>query len=159
MRKFTAALIIFASMTALSYPAWAQTGTRPEDEAAIRKIVSRLEGGWNAGDGKAFAAPFAPDADYVVVNGLRIKGRDMIDAGHQNIFNTFYKNSAITPTILSIRFIRDDVALAHVQWHLKFSENGAARESKAINTLVLTKDGGQWSISAFHNTPIQGTQK
>jgi hypothetical protein len=42
-----------------------------KDEDAIRQIVQQLQDGWNAYDGKAFAAPFAENADYVVVNGQR----------------------------------------------------------------------------------------
>ena len=32
----------------------------PADRAAIEEIVTRLEAAWNAGDGQAFGAPFAP---------------------------------------------------------------------------------------------------
>ena len=36
------------------------------DEAAIRALYEQLMGGWNSsGDGNAFAAPFADDADFV----------------------------------------------------------------------------------------------
>ncbi len=56
------------------------------DEAAIRQIVQQVQDGWNAHDGKAFAAPFAPDADYVVVNGMNLKGREVIEKGHMAIF-------------------------------------------------------------------------
>lgn len=159
MRTIIAASILFISMIAVSAAQQAQPGGRAGDEAAIRKIVSRLQDAWNAGDGKAFAEPFAADADYVIVNGMRIKGRDTIDAGHRNIFNTIYKGSNNTSSIKSIRFLRDDVAVAHVEWHLKYTRDGAAREGKAMNSLVLTRDNGQWSIAAFHNTPIEGSQK
>jgi uncharacterized protein (TIGR02246 family) len=127
---------------------------RAGDEAAIRRIVAQLESGWNAGDGEAFAAPFASDADYVIVNGMRIKGRAAIDEGHRRIFSTVYKGSRNAASILAIRFLRGDVAVAHVEWHLKFYEARAPREKKAITTLVLVKEGGRWIITAFQNTPI-----
>jgi len=58
------------------------------DEAAIRQVVQQVQDGWNAHDGKAFAAPFAPDADYVVVNGTKVKGREAIREGaHGDILN------------------------------------------------------------------------
>ena len=61
----------------------AQTSQDPKsDEAAIRKVVQQVQDGWNAKSGEAFAAPFAADADYVVVNGMKIKGRDLIEKGH-----------------------------------------------------------------------------
>lgn len=49
------------------------TETKPTemttDEKTIRNLIQDVENGWNNGDGDAFAAPFAEDADYVVVNG------------------------------------------------------------------------------------------
>ena len=165
MKRIIAAIAVFVAMSAASHSANVSavqhpaSGSRAEDEAAIHKITSRLQDGWNKGDGKAFAAPFAEDADYVVVNGMHIKGRDLIAAGHQRIFDTVYKKSRITGTIQSIRFLRDDVAVTHGEWHLKFQEGDTAREGKAMNTMVMSKEKGQWNIVAFQNTPIAPSQK
>ncbi len=125
------------------------------DEAAIRQVVQQVQDGWNMGSGEGFAAPFTEDADYVVVDGRYINGRTTIGEGHQYIFDTIYKGSTNTMQVENVRFIRPDVALARVHAHLKFSGGGEAREGTARSTWVLTKDGdGQWSIAAFHNTPI-----
>ena len=124
-----------------------------KDEEAIKQIVRQLQDGWNAHDGKAFAAPFAEDADYVVVNGMRIKGREEIEKGHAGIFSTFYKESHNVATLKSVRFLRPDVAVAHVEWNLEVKPGG--EKAKAMNSLVLTRDGGKWSIASFHNTPIR----
>lgn len=165
MKDIITAVAVFILLSAIPHSVAASakepqaSGGRAEDEAAIHKIVSRLQEGWSKGDGKAFAAPFAEDADYVIVNGMRIKGRDMIAAGHQRIFDTIYKNTHITPTVRAIRFIREDVALVHVEWQMKQREGDAAGENKAMNTMVMTRDKGQWSIAAFHNTPIAAAQK
>lgn len=125
------------------------------DETAIRQIVQQLQDGWNAHDGKAFAAPFATDADYVVVNGQKLKGREAIEKGHTGIFTTIYKESHNVGTVLGVRFLRPDVAVAHVEWNLEFTAGGQTRKGRALNTMVMTKEGGKWSIAAFHNTPIQ----
>ncbi len=134
----------------------AQTSqTLNTDEAALRQIVKQVEDAWNAHDGKAFAAPFAADADYVIVNGMYIKGRDTIEKGHVSLFATTYKESRNAATIKSIRFLRPDVAAVHVEWNLEYSAGGETRKGHAMNTMVMTKDGGKWSISVFQNTPIQ----
>ncbi|MGH2543001.1 MAG: SgcJ/EcaC family oxidoreductase [Ardenticatenaceae bacterium] len=124
------------------------------DENAIREVVDRIEAAWNMGDGAAFAAPFAEDADYVVVNGMYIKGRQAIAEGHRQIFDTVYKGSHNRATIRGIRFLRDDVAVAHVEWHLKFGQGDAQQEARAITTFVLTRKGNEWQVDAFQNTPI-----
>lgn len=125
------------------------------DEAAIRQVVQQVQDGWNARDGKAFAAPFAPDADYVNVRGERAQGREAIEKGHTAIFTTIYKDSHNVGTVKSIRFLRPDVAIVHAEWNLEFRAGGETRKGHAMNTMVMTKDGGKWSIAAFHNTPIQ----
>jgi uncharacterized protein (TIGR02246 family) len=143
----------------LSVAAHAQTdAAKPDaqgaarDEAAIRAIVLSVQDAWNAHDGKAFAAPFAADADYVVVNGMYIKGREEIEKGHTQIFTTVYRESRNAATVKGVRFIRPDVAVAHVEWNMELTPGG--EKARALNTMVLTKDGGRWSIAAFHNTPI-----
>ncbi len=125
------------------------------DEAAVRAIAKQVQDGWNAHDGKAFAAPFAPDADYVVVNGMYTKGRESIEKGHIGIFTSIYKDSRNIGTVKSVRFLRPDVAVVHVEWALEFTIGGKQQKANALNTMIMTKDNGKWSIAAFHNTPIQ----
>jgi len=159
MNRVLVLLAVMVSILGASYSAAAGEGARAEDEAAIRAVIIKLRDSWNASDSKGFAAPFAEDADYVIINGMRIKGRAMIDSGHRGIFDTVYKGSTLAGSIQSVRFIRDDVAVAHVEWHLKYREGDARREHKAMCSLVLMKQNGQWSITAFHNTQIASTQK
>lgn len=125
------------------------------DEASIRQVVQQVQDGWNARSGQAFAAPFAADADYVVVNGMKLKGRDVIEKGHTGIFTTIYKDSRNVATIQGIRFLRPDVAVVHVEWNLEFRVNDKTEKGHAINTMVMTKDSGKWSIAAFQNTAVQ----
>jgi uncharacterized protein (TIGR02246 family) len=150
---------VFLLTLALSAAAHAQTGAgksdakdTTQDEAAVRAVVQSVQDAWNAHDGKAFAAPFAADADYVVVNGMYLKGRAAIEGGHTQIFNTIYRESRNAATVKGVRFLRPDVAVAHVEWNLEFRPGG--EKARAMNTMIMTKDGGKWSIAAFHNTPV-----
>ena len=124
-------------------------------EAAVGAVVKQVEAGWNAGDGDAFAAPFAENADYVVVDGRYIRGRAAIAEGHRHIFATVYNGSHNTATLHGVRLLRDNVAIAHVAWHLRFQEGDTPREGHAVNTMVLTREEGVWRIAAFQNTPLQ----
>ena len=147
-------IMAFASFSVLVNSAQAQQSSSG-DEDAIRQIVKQVEDAWNAHDGKAFAAPFATDADYVVVNGMKLKGREAIETGHTQIFTTIYKDSHNVGTVQGIRFLRPDVAIVHVEWNLEFKAGGETRKGHAMNTMIMAKDGGKWNIAAFHNTPIQ----
>jgi uncharacterized protein (TIGR02246 family) len=124
------------------------------DEAAIRENVRQLEAGWNAKSGAQFARPFAPDADYVVINGMYIKGREAIAEGHQRIFDTIYRESTLSLSVKQVRMLRSDVAVVHVNGTNRYARDGEAHTSEAIITLVMTKESGAWKIAAFQNTQV-----
>lgn len=151
LSSFAAGIITF--MLSLQVAAAQTPHDSGKNEAAIRQIVQQIQDGWNAHDGKAFAAPFAADADYVVVSGMKIKGREVIEKAHVSIFTTIYKESHNVATVKGIRFLRPDVAVAHIEWNLEVRPGG--EKARAMNSMVLTKDVGKWSVAAFHNTPIQ----
>jgi uncharacterized protein (TIGR02246 family) len=126
--------------------------SRAADETAIRGSVKQLETGWNTKSGAVFAKPFAEDADYVIINGMYIKGRATIESAHQRIFDTIYKETNISLTIKQIRFLRPDVAVVHVNGH----RDGPTKEltHDAMLSLVMTKEQHGWTIAAFQNTAV-----
>ncbi len=125
------------------------------DEATIRENVRQMEAGWNAKSGAQFAKPFAADADYVVINGMYIKGREAIARAHQGIFDTFYKESTLSLSVKQVRMLRPDVAVVHVTGTNKVPRGAETQVSEAILTLVMTKESGGWKIAAFQNTEVK----
>ncbi len=126
-----------------------------KDEAAIRANVEQIAKGWNMKSGAEFAKPFAEDSDYVVINGMHIKGRVANAKSHQQIFDTIYKDSRLAATVKQIRFLRPDVAVVHGESNLTYKINGEEKKGNGIVTLVMTKENGKWEIVAFQNTAIQ----
>lgn len=125
------------------------------DEAAIRENVRQMEAGWNAKSGAQFAKPFAADADYVIINGMYIKGQAAIAEGHQGIFDTIYRESTLSLAVKQVRMLRPDVAVVHVTAGNKYSRDGGTHTAAAIITLVMTKESGGWEIAAFQNTEMK----
>ncbi len=126
---------------------------RDADEQALRSLVDAIRHAWDVGDGAAFGAPFAADADYTVWNGHYMKGRDAIAQGHQHIFDTFYRNTKNHLRVTGIRFLRDDVALVRGHGHL--SDAAGNQLGDGVTPLfVMTKENGAWQIAAFQNTPL-----
>jgi uncharacterized protein (TIGR02246 family) len=126
------------------------------DERELRGLAQQLWDGWNGRSGDTFAAPFAEDADYVVVDGLRIKGRGIIAAGHQQVFDTIYHDSQIQGEVESVRLLRPDVALVHVRNSLSFTPPGAPQPKDVMSrsTLVCAREDGRWQIVSFQNTEV-----
>lgn len=125
------------------------------DETAIRENVRQLEAGWNAKSGAQFAKPFAADADYVVINGMYIKGQALIAESHQRIFDTFYKESTLSLSVKQVRMLRPDVAVVHVTGTNKIPRGAETQTVEAIITLLMTKESGAWKIAAFQNTEMK----
>lgn len=146
--------LVFMTMLMLGFsmqPVLSQD-SHAADEAAMRESVKQLETGWNTKSGAVFAKPFAEDADYVVINGMYIKGRATIESSHQRIFDTIFKDTKINLTVKQIRFLRPDIAVVHVTGH----RDGPTKDltGDAILTLVMTKDQNGWTIAAFQNTSV-----
>ena len=55
------------------------------------------------GDGAAFGAPFAEDAAFVDIRGEHHRGRQAITQGHQTIFATVYRGSAVRYELIDAR--------------------------------------------------------
>ena len=145
------AIVVFA----VGFPVRGDGAANPltDDEAAMRANVKQMEAGWNAKQGALFAKPFAEDADYVVINGMYLKGRSLIERMHQQIFDTFYKNTTLNLSVRQVRFLRPDVALVHVSGQLTGAENEKS-VSNASMTMVMIRDKQGWKIAAFQNTQV-----
>jgi uncharacterized protein (TIGR02246 family) len=122
------------------------------DGAALQRIVRQLETAWNAGDGDAFAAPFAADADFVNIRAEHNRGRPAIATGHAAIFRGIYAGSTNQLTIEAARVLRPDVVLARVLATLDCPHGPLAGRHRARFTLVLTREQSGWEIASFHNT-------
>ncbi len=124
------------------------------DNAAIRAIIKQCSDAWNAGNGRAFAAPFAEDADYIIIDGRHARGRDVIAVGHQRIFETIYRDSNLKIDIEEMHFLRPDVAVVCCLGLLTGARGENKYREQARSGWVMTKTDGEWQVASFQNTPI-----
>lgn len=129
--------------------------SNPAEDAQIRELVKTMEDGWTKKDGNYFAKPFAENADYVVINGMHLKGKAAIAGAHQMIFDTFYKETFIHTVVESIRYLRPDIAIVHVNGSMTGTSNGHNVDTKATISLTVEKTATGWQIAAFQNTPVE----
>ncbi|MES2307009.1 MAG: SgcJ/EcaC family oxidoreductase [Gemmatimonadota bacterium] len=124
------------------------------DRSAIDAIVANLQRAWNAGDGDAFAVPFAEDADFVNVRADHHRGRGAIAGGHNGIFRSIYAGSTVAYQVKSARLLAGDIALAHVQAELNVPAGPLAGKINALFSAVLRRTASGWEIVSFHNTAL-----
>lgn len=150
------ALLIASSISISGQESKSRNAPNAADESAVRALVQKCIEAWNKGSGEAFAAQFADDSDFVVGNGMHLKGRKQNASNHQQIFDTFFKGTRLWLQVKSVRFLRPDVALMHtLSKVLKPGESDVSPEPGFIQAWTVSKHGNEWLVDAFQNTPIQ----
>jgi uncharacterized protein (TIGR02246 family) len=132
------------------------TAADSTDDAAVRDVYRRLMDAWNQNSGAAYAAVFANDGDLVGFDGQHFKGRDEIAQFHQRLFDKWLKGTRLVGKVEDVRFMSPDVALMHAVGGTVMrgkSEPSPGRDS--IQTLVATRQEGEWHLAAFQNTRIR----
>lgn len=91
----------------------AENDTQKEQD--IRKVLSSFVDIWNRNDVRTpFGKLFTSDADFVVLSGTYLKGRDEIVAHHIKIRADVYGDSHLVWNPIRVKFVRSDVAVAEV---------------------------------------------
>jgi uncharacterized protein (TIGR02246 family) len=124
-------------------------------DESMRTVLDQLQDAWNSGDGEAFAAPYADDAEFVTVQGTRVTGRRAIAAGHQGIFDTIYAGSTNSMELLHTHPVTGGVQLALTRNTLSVPAGPLAGVRQALGTVVLRENGAGWEIVSTQNTIIE----
>jgi uncharacterized protein (TIGR02246 family) len=123
----------------------------------IDKLVSQFEDAWNQHDAHAFAAVFTEDADFTNVIGMSAHGRKAIEDFHAARFSTTFKNSKLSATDVTIRFINRQVASVDVHWEMTgaLDSSGAPVPlRKGLLNFIVTDHDDRWSIAVMHNQEL-----
>ena len=125
----------------------------PTDQS-VREVLDQLEAAWNSGDGRAYAAPYAADAQFVTVQGRSITGRDAIGAGHQGIFDTVYAGSTNSMELLSPS--RSPTGCGSPSPATPCPSPGPlAGVRQALGTNLLRETEAGWEIVSTQNTIVE----
>jgi uncharacterized protein (TIGR02246 family) len=129
-----------------------------EDEEAIKKVIVGTTEAFNQHDAKAFIRFYTQDAELVTVRGERMKGAAEIEKGLAAIFATRARAVTLRTLDVSVRFIRPDVAVAHVTNELSGLVSAAGEPlppHRELSIRVMAKEQGRWLVTAFHNTIVR----
>ncbi|MEV7614231.1 SgcJ/EcaC family oxidoreductase [Streptomyces sp. NPDC089799] len=131
---------------------------RPADTEAIHALLARGCAAWAAGDGAAYGAQFTPDGTDVTYAGTVYHGADEIGRAHQDLFDSFLKNTRLVVEITDLRFHGPDTAVAVTRGDVRKggpkapgAGAGGRLGKLATYTLVRGTDGA-WRIAAVQKT-------
>jgi uncharacterized protein (TIGR02246 family) len=148
------ALLLFAAMPAMPQSA--------PDEAAIRNIVQEEVASWNSGDAAGYSRHFAADGIFVNIRGEYRAGVQAFTQQHVFLFNGPFHGSTLKQDVVSLRFVRPDVAVVEVLTSVTGIQNlppGTNTDNKGrLRTRllqVMVKDGGEWKITNYHNADVK----
>jgi uncharacterized protein (TIGR02246 family) len=159
-RLMTAARAVVIGTAALGYlaPVAAEPVGEAADEQEIRQVITEMTEGFNRHDGRAASRMYLPNASLVTVRGEIMEGQATIEKGLSSIFETRARNATHRTLDIAIRFLRPDIALAHVTNELSglAAPDGQALPShQELSLRVFIKEDGRWQVAAFHNTMIR----
>jgi uncharacterized protein (TIGR02246 family) len=172
LRKLSTVLSAVAVLTSL----FANRPLAAENDAEdVRKIVTGFATTWNHHDLDAFGKLFAPDADFVNVAGVLWTGRQSIQAQHayshgvipanspgfseeDRHYYGIFKNSTLNFDRIDVRSLRNEVAIAHVNWEL-LGDDRTQNPRRGVFIFVLTRQNVGWLIAAAQNTEIKRAVK
>ena len=132
------------------------------DTTAIRNIIANEINTWNKGDAVGYSRDFAATGTFTNIRGQFFTGYPGYLRQHQVIFQGIFKNSTLKQNIVSLRFIRPDVAIVETVTTVNGAAQspvGVTRDEKGrIRTRLLqvvAKERGTWKIVAYHNVDVK----
>ena len=152
MKVLSRGLMVGAALVVL--PAIAGRAQGSDDAAAVHAIALQQADAWNKHDAAAHSALFTSDCDVVNIVGWWWKSRAEMQARLTRAFSSVFRDSTLTFTDVQVKFIRSDIAVAHASWKMTgmHTPPGMPPPDAGIQTLVLTKNAGQWRIAIFQDT-------
>ena len=132
------------------------------DEMAVRKILHEQVTAWNKGDAEAYSQHFAADGTFTNIVGMFFTGHDAFRERHDQIFKGVFRGTTKQEDIVSIRFLRPDVAVVEtlqtVSGVQKLFPGTSADAKGRLRTRLLqvfVKDNGEWKIAVYHNVDVK----
>jgi uncharacterized protein (TIGR02246 family) len=134
------------------------------EEPAIRSIVQDEIAAWNQGDAVAYSRPFAADGTFTNITGQFFTGYDAFLKQHEVIFEGRFKRTRLQQDIVSLKFVRPDVAVVEVLTSVagvvagQLAQGTAGDAKGRLRTRLLqvvVKQGDEWKVVAYHNVDVK----
>jgi uncharacterized protein (TIGR02246 family) len=137
-------------------PNSALVGSSSRNEKAVRKTLADFVDIWNARNmqsfQQSFGSLFTDDADFVVIGGLYLKGREEIVGHHIVLLKGPYRDSHLVWNPVRLKFVGSDVAVAEVATEITFGKD----KRTTFATIVLVQQDSKWLITALENVLMNG---
>jgi uncharacterized protein (TIGR02246 family) len=133
-------------------------------DTAIRDIIKEEDAAWNKGDSDAYSAHFSADGTFTNILEMFFTGHQAFRDRHEDIFKGVFRGTAVQPDIVSIKFVRENVAIVETLTCVSgFSKSGPSPSTHLdakgrLRTRLLqvfVRDGDEWKIVTYHNVDVK----
>ena len=132
------------------------------DETAVRNIIANEIATWNAGDAVGYSRDFAKAGTLTNIRGQFFTGYAAFLKIHEVIFSEMFKNTTLSQDIVSLTFLRPDIALVDTLTAVSGiapGTPGVLKDDKGrLRTRLLqvvAKQDGVWKIVSYHNVDVK----
>lgn len=126
-----------------------------KEATAINQLVKNYEDAWNRHDSKGLASQYDQNATWVNWFGAYYNGRADIEKHYATVHGSYFKTSQFyTRAVEDIKFVKPDVAIAHVRTGLTGDERYPNQTFEFRRTILLTRTKGKWLIMAGQNAKL-----
>ncbi|PSR51864.1 hypothetical protein AHMF7605_29325 [Adhaeribacter arboris] len=156
--------VLIALILALTLPAAiTEAQVNSSDKDTIQSIIQQETEDWNKGDAKGYSRCFASDGTFTNILGMFFTGKEEFEKRHQQIFAGIFRGTAMKQNIISLKFVRPDVALVEtLTWTSGFSKAGLPpgmhpdTKGRLRTRLlqVMVKEKGRWKVVSYHNVEV-----
>lgn len=144
-------------MTTIFTGLMAEAQNNSADKQAIEKQVDAMISSWNKHDYSDMKSYTTTDCDWVNIVGMWWKNQKEVAFAHRAFHEKMFKNTSLTKKSVSIRLIRDDVALVHYYTRVGTftTPNGHVMpEADNLALLVYVKNNGKWLLTSGENLVV-----
>ena len=134
----------------------------PADESAVRSIIQDETNAWNHGDAAAYSRHFAAGGTFTNIRGQFFTGHAAFLKQHESIFQGMFKQTTLQQDIVSLQFVRPDVAVVETLTAVSGAERtapGTIVDAKGrLRTRLLqvvARQDGEWRIVSYHNVDVK----
>lgn len=152
MTKPARIVLLVSACLATGLGAAPRASAAPPDprQAAITQTAQAFVDAFRRADAKAVAAFWAPDGDFIDMDGRVLSGRQAIE----DDFAAFFKESPglqVRIEVASIRFLTPDIAIEDGTTSMLTSDGSVP--SRARYTNVLVNKDGKWLLASVREAP------
>jgi uncharacterized protein (TIGR02246 family) len=125
----------------------------PNNETAVRAVVTGMTDAWNTGDAAGIAARFTDTGILIAGDGTQSTGRAEIERYFAQLATKLPAGTRFTSAVTSLRFVQPDMAvLVSEGGFLRPEDTTVTPDRHGLQSFVVVRDGGAWRAALVQRT-------